>query len=215
MLHTTFYGLDWSRIVPKFYSSKTLKKVFGEPDMLYLSPSLSTKYLRDYVLEIKKKSTLKKKLMFCYKKKLPSFGPKNSTFAYIFVYIMLQINVVIQCFENRKDFIANVLIVQGCSILEYDSKEFCYISLLLEQRDFYFMINFHIPPGFPKEKPQIVLKSVYHMTPQGELYEEVLDDVPYSPRWEMSQMVKTFLLHITDKAVHKFQKNSIKNHRYK
>lgn len=54
MLHITFYGPDWNRIVPKLYLSKTLEKAFGGPDTLHLPPFPPTSYLMDYVPEVKK-----------------------------------------------------------------------------------------------------------------------------------------------------------------
>lgn len=99
-------------------------------------------------------------------------------------------------------------------MLEYDTKEFKQITIMLEQRDFHFLTHFHLPARFPKEKPHITLQSIYHMTPQGYLYEEVLDEIPYNPKWSIQHMVKTFLAHIMEKAVHKFQKNSVKINRY-
>lgn len=54
MLHITFYGPDWNRIVPKLFLSKTLEKSFGGPDTLHLPPFPPTNYLMDYVPEVKK-----------------------------------------------------------------------------------------------------------------------------------------------------------------
>lgn len=54
MLHITFYGPDWNRIVSKLYLSKTLEKIFGGPDTLHLPPLPPSKYLMDYVPEVKK-----------------------------------------------------------------------------------------------------------------------------------------------------------------
>ncbi|EFN76708.1 BRISC and BRCA1-A complex member 2 [Harpegnathos saltator] len=184
MLHITFYGPDWNRIIPKLYLSKTLEKAFGGPDSLHLPPfPPTTKYLMDYVPEVKK-------------------------------YIEEKINAVVECFEKRKDFLAALLMIQSCSLLEYDTKEFDYCTIMLEQLDFHVLVHFYLPPGFPKESPQITLYSVYHMTPQGAMYKEVLEDVPYSPRWSMHQMVIKCLTHIMDKAVPKFHKNSVKVNRY-
>jgi len=126
----------------------------------------------------------------------------------------LQINSAIQCFENRKEFIVFLLVLQRGSIVEYDAIEFNWIIILLEHRDFHFLIHFNLPSIFPKEKPQITLQSVYHMTSQGILYREVLDDAPYSPRWPMKLMVDKLLTYIIENAVQKFQANSVKNNRF-
>ncbi|XP_014468368.1 PREDICTED: BRCA1-A complex subunit BRE-like [Dinoponera quadriceps] len=183
MLRVTFYGPNWNRIVPKLCLSKTLEKTLGGPDTLHLPQFPPTKYLMDYVPEVKK-------------------------------YIEEKINAVVECFENRRDFIATVLMIQGSSVIEYDTKEFNNMTIMLESRDFHFLVHFHLSAKFPKEQPQITLQSVYHMTPEGVLYEEVLDNVPYSPRWTMNHMVEMFFTHIMEEAVHKFQKSSVKSHRY-
>ncbi|XP_011702685.1 PREDICTED: BRCA1-A complex subunit BRE-like [Wasmannia auropunctata] len=125
-----------------------------------------------------------------------------------------KINSVIQCFESRKDFIVGLFLFQRGSLLEYDATEFNWISILLEHRDFHFIVHFHLPSSFPKEKPQITLQSVYHMTSQGTLYNEVLNDVPYSPRWPIRIMVDKLLTYIVENAVQKFQANSIRNNRF-
>lgn len=54
MLHITFYGPDWNRMVPKLYLSKTLEKAFGGPDTLHLPSILPEEYLMDYVPKVKK-----------------------------------------------------------------------------------------------------------------------------------------------------------------
>lgn len=105
-------------------------------------------------------------------------------------------------------------VTQRGSIIEYDAVEFNFITILLEHRDFYFLIHFHLPLAFPKDKPQITLQSVYHMTSQGTMYTEVLDEVPYSPRWPIIQMVNKLLTYIIENAVQKFQANSIRNNRF-
>lgn len=128
--------------------------------------------------------------------------------------VVLQINNVVQCYENRIEFIKFVKLLQRGSIIEYDAKEFYWIILLLEYRDFHFLVFIHLSSAFPKEKPQIVLQSVYHTTPHGNLYKEVFDDIPFSPRWPMKQMVDKLLTYIMENAVKKFQTNSIKNNRF-
>jgi len=124
---------------------------------------------------------------------------------------MLQINNIAQCYENRVNFISFITLLQRGSIIEYDAIEFHWIILLLEYRDFHFLVHIHLPPSFPKEKPQITLQSIYHMTPHGTLYKEILEDIPYNPRWLMKQIVDKLLTYIMENAVKKFQTNSIKN----
>ncbi|KAK2575710.1 hypothetical protein KPH14_012099 [Odynerus spinipes] len=75
-----------------------------------------------------------------------------------------KINTIIQCYESRKNFVSALLLLQRDCIIEYDAVEFYDLTLLLEHRDFYFLVHFHLPQTFPKDKPIIKLQSVYHMT---------------------------------------------------
>jgi len=45
-------------------------------------------------------------------------------------------------------------------------------------------------------------------------YKEILDDIPYNPRWPMKQMIDKLLTYVMENAVKKFQTNSIKNNRF-
>ncbi|XP_011156053.2 BRISC and BRCA1-A complex member 2 [Solenopsis invicta] len=148
---------------------------------------------------------------------IPPLPPNKYLMDYVpevIKFIEEKINMVVQCFENRKQFITVLIVLQRGSVLEYDAIEFNWITILLEYRDFHFIVQFHLPSIFPKEKPQITLQSVYHMTSQGTLYKEVLDETPYSPRWPMKVMINKLLTYIIETAVHKFQANSIKNNRF-
>lgn len=122
---------------------------------------------------------------------------------------------MVQCFESRKNFVTVVIMLQRGSLMEYDSSEFNWIVILLEHRDFHFLVHFRLPPTFPKEKPHVILQSVYHMSSQGVLYEEVLDDIPYNVEWQIGIMVEKLLTYIIETAAPKFQTNSIrKNNRF-
>ncbi|KAG7197433.1 hypothetical protein KM043_013291 [Ampulex compressa] len=148
---------------------------------------------------------------------IPPFPPDKYLMDYVpevKKFIAEKINSILQCFEKKKDFITVLLAIQRGSVLEYDAVEFSCITILLEHRDFYFLTHFTLPAGFPKERPTITIQSIYHMTSQGKLYSEILDDVPYSPRWESLHMVTKILTYIIENAVLKFQTNSIKNNRF-
>jgi len=107
-----------------------------------------------------------------------------------------------------------LILLQRGSIQEYDAVEFNWITILLEYRDFHFLVHFHLSPTFPKEKPRITLQSIYHVTLQGTLYKEILDDIPYSPRWPIPLMIENLLTYVVENAVQKFQVNSTRNNRF-
>lgn len=121
---------------------------------------------------------------------------------------------MVQCFESKKGFIAHLIVLQRGSVLEYDAIDFNWITILLVYRDFHFLVHFHLSSGFPKDKPRIILQSIYHVTAQGTLYKEILDDTPYSPRWPIPLIVEKLLTYIMESAVQKFQANSIRNNRF-
>ncbi|XP_024938236.1 BRISC and BRCA1-A complex member 2-like [Cephus cinctus] len=145
---------------------------------------------------------------------IPPFPPDKYLMDYVpevKKFISEKINFLALCFERKKSFVTVLLLLQRGSIVEYDAIEFSYISILLEHRDFYFLVHFRLPPAFPKEQPFITLQSVYHMTSQGKLYSQIVEDFPFSPRWEPLQMVTKALAHIIDNEVQKFQTNSIRS----
>lgn len=216
MLIITFYGPDWKRIIPQLYLSKTLEEVFGGPDSLHIPPFPHNKCLMDYVPEVKKfiEEKVHAKSYFIPKLLIQRSNTCFQKYFYMYLSFFLQINVVVQCFESRKAFVSILLVSQRGSLIEFDAIEFNSIIILLEQRDFHFFIHFHLPLTFPTDRPQITLQSVYHLTSQGTLYKEVLDDVPYSPRWPITQIVDKLLKYIMENAVQKFQTNSIKNNRF-
>ncbi|XP_011880926.1 PREDICTED: BRCA1-A complex subunit BRE-like [Vollenhovia emeryi] len=202
-------SVDYSRLPPRVNKSQNdeamLLVTFYGPDwnrimpQLYLSKNLEDVFGGPESLRI------------------PPLPPNKYLMDYVpevMKFMEDKINSVAQCFENRKEFISVLIVLQRGSILEYDANEFHWIIIMLEHRDFHFIIHFNLPSTFPREKPQIALQSVYHMTSQGTLYREVLDDVPYSPRWPIMLMVDKLLTYIIETAVQKFQANSIRNNRF-
>ncbi|XP_029166040.1 BRISC and BRCA1-A complex member 2-like [Nylanderia fulva] len=199
-------AMDYSRLPPRINKSQNYEAVlsitFYGPDWNRILPQL---YLSNILEDI-----------FGGPESLhiPPFPPNKYLMDYVpevKKFMDEKIQNVIQNFERRKNFIATLTVLQRGSILEYDAIEFNWISILLEQRDFHFLVHFHLPSTFPKERPQVTLQSVYHMTSHGALYIEVLEDISYSPRWPITLMVDKFLTYIMENAVQKFQANSIKN----
>ncbi|XP_018406931.1 PREDICTED: BRCA1-A complex subunit BRE-like [Cyphomyrmex costatus] len=202
-------SVDFTRLPPRMNKSQTdevmLLVTFYGPDWNRISPQL---YLS---------KTLEDAIGRPEPLLIPPLPPNKYLMDYVpevIKFLEEKINSAVQCFESRKEFIVFLLVLQRGSIVEYDAIEFNWIIILLEHRDFHFLIHFNLPSIFPKEKPQIALQSVYHLTSQGILYREVLDDVPYSPRWSMKLMVDKLLTYIIENAVQKFQANSIKNNRF-
>lgn len=148
---------------------------------------------------------------------IPPFLPQNYLPAYIpqvKKLIMDKINTIIQCYESRKNFVSALLFMQRDSIIEYDAVKFNHITLLLEHRDFYFLVHFYLQATFPKDKPVITLQSVYHMTEQGNLYTQMIENYSYDPKYNSQTMISKILMHIIENEVPKFKENSTKNNRF-
>lgn len=199
-------SIDFSQLPSYIYHSETdsamLTVTFYGPDwnrivpQLYLSKSLEKAFGGSPSLHI------------------PPFPPEKYLMDYVpevKKFIAEKINSLVQNFERKKDFVAALLLTQRGSIIEYDAAEFSYIVILLEHRDFCFLVKFTLSLNFPKEKPQMTLLSIYHVIPQGEMYSEILHDIPYSPRWSSTHMVTKLLAYVIETAVPRFQTNSLKN----
>ncbi|XP_066597334.1 BRISC and BRCA1-A complex member 2-like [Prorops nasuta] len=144
---------------------------------------------------------------------IPPFPPNKYLMNYvpeIKKYLNEKINNVVSTYEKKKNFVAAFIALQRGSIIEYDALKFSQIVVLLEYRDFHFLVYCHLPVGFPKDKPIITLQSIYHMCAQGKLYSYSCDDFPYSPRWEPFLMVTKLLTCIMKNVAPEFKTNSIK-----
>lgn len=145
---------------------------------------------------------------------IPPFPPDKYLMDYVpevKQFMSEKINALNQNYRNKKDFVAALIMLERGSIIEYDAIHFSFITILLEVRDFYFLVHFYLSNGFPQNMPTIKIESIYHMTPQNHNYTEILTDVPYSPSWKSTQMVMKLLTYIMDTAVATFQNNSMKN----
>lgn len=209
MLLVTFNGPDWNRVTPELYLSKSLEEAFGGPSALHIPPITQNKYLMDYVPGVKGFINEKvRAYLFWLRKKFLLRRIHNISFLFFF---FLQINLLAMCFDKKKSFIAALLLLKRGSIIEYDAVEYSQATLLIEHRDFYCLVHFKLPTGFPKEPPQVTLQSIYHMTSLGTLFSQNVKDLPYSPRWVPLEMVTKALNHIVEKEVQKFQTNSVKS----
>ena len=112
-------------------------------------------------------------------------------------------------YEKKKEYLASFIHRMGKALLEYDASSFSQASFLLECRDFYFVLHLSLPMHFPRERPIFVLQSVYHSS-FGKPYKSRLEEYPYSPRWEPSEMVERSCAYITN-FVETFQRTSIQS----
>lgn len=143
---------------------------------------------------------------------LPPFPPGGSCLMdYVpVVTAQLQDRVAnaISSFEKKKELFSGLLHHYGKSVLEYDGVTFDKLSLLLEWRDFYFLLLISLH-NFPREKPVLTFQSVYHAT-YGKPYRSRCEDYSYNSRWDAARMVES-LVEATEEYVESFQRNSIQS----
>ncbi|KAK0175223.1 hypothetical protein PV327_008989 [Microctonus hyperodae] len=142
---------------------------------------------------------------------IPPFPPTKTLMDYVPEIkrtIDNKINGVVENYEKKKEYINALLCIQGCSIIEYDADDFSMITLLMEVRDFHFLVYINLSLKFPTDSPKIILQSIYHLnTRNGNLFKETLTNIPYSPRWSPIEMVSKALMFIIHKSL-EFKKNS-------
>lgn len=112
--------------------------------------------------------------------------------------------------DRRKQFIATLLAVQPGTILEYDVINYRKATLLLELQDVHFLLNFDLPSNFPIKQFTMTMHSVHHMTDQGKPIVKIVNNFPYSPRWDPKQMILKAVSHIIDNEFKKFKDTSNK-----
>ncbi|KAH0552410.1 BRISC and BRCA1-A complex member 2-like isoform X2 [Cotesia glomerata] len=112
-----------------------------------------------------------------------------------------KINSVIDNFEKKQGFIAAAIIMYGGSIVEYDSTDFSFISLLHKHNDFYFFLHIKLSNKFPSDPPKYTLQSCYQVNTFNELSQHAVHDVPYSPRWDPRRMLTSAFNYIIKNEV--------------
>lgn len=142
---------------------------------------------------------------------LPAFTAQDVLMDYvpnIQSLLLNRITAVKGSYEKRKEFIGAFMHKLN-SVIEFDSVSLTRITFLMERQDFFFLLNVVLPPNFPRDKPILVLQSIYHSS-LGIPYETRGDDYPYSPRWPVADMISRALVYIDDLVV-TFQQDSVES----
>lgn len=143
---------------------------------------------------------------------LPAVPPGTCLMDYVERVLELleeKVRKSVLCFETRKQFVAQVLCLFGCAVIEYDAERFNKVVLLFDVKDFHFLTFIILGPLFPQQQaPKIVLQSLYHNSPR-EPYSKELTEQRYNPQWTPEEMVKN-IKEVILANVSAFQQSSIR-----
>lgn len=159
-LLVTFYPPNASRVLPSLFLSPRVERMLG-----------GTRSLR-----------------------LPPWGGGNGSHLMDYVpaihkLLAEKVEAIVQSYISRKECVAAFLSVYGCSVLEYDTEGFKRLAFLFEHQGFTFITILELSDEFPQEQPILTLLSIYHRL-QGKPCQSVVNDYPYSPRWDSNQMAE-------------------------
>ncbi|XP_043478796.1 BRISC and BRCA1-A complex member 2-like [Leptopilina heterotoma] len=184
LLLVTFSGSDYSNVVPALQLTKTIENILGSQETLSIPPYPSQDGL------------------------LIEYVPLIENF------LKGKVEALISNCKRKRDFISSLLIILRGSIIEYDALEFNQATFLVEKKDFHFFIHFRIPSRFPREKPEVVMESAYHMDRSGKMITHTISKYPHNYQAESISMVQTILKHIEEKEVEPFQQMCTQKNRF-
>jgi len=156
-LMVTFYPPNASRVVPCLFLSPRVERMLGDPQLL----------------------------------RLPKWGGECGACLMDYtpaVHKLLEqkVDAIVQSYIRRKEFVAAFLSVFGQAVLEYDTEGFKKLAFLFEHQGFSFITLMELTDEFPQEAPTLMLRSIYYRV-QGLPCQCVLNDYPYSPRWNADE----------------------------
>ncbi|XP_018327636.1 BRISC and BRCA1-A complex member 2-like [Agrilus planipennis] len=131
---------------------------------------------------------------------IPVYGKKTDLAEYITTIRKIldeKLEQISNQFKLKNEYISAVLSLHRYSVLEYDSRCFNFIIILLQVDEMYALVHITIGNEFPKEKPKVTLRSVCKMM-MNKPFAMELDDYPYSPRWEPKEMVTRLMTRLPE-----------------
>ncbi|RZC32747.1 BRCA1-A complex subunit BRE-like [Asbolus verrucosus] len=133
---------------------------------------------------------------------IPNYSKQTSLFEYVTLIGKLlrdQVKKVAQHYKLKKEYINCLCTMYAQNMIEFDSETFHKGVFLCEVGDYHCLVHVDISDLFPQEKPTVTLHSLYCASPKKPCL-EVVEDYPYSPRWEpnmMLQKLKVYLVEAT------------------
>ncbi|GBG76819.1 hypothetical protein CBR_g23034 [Chara braunii] len=102
--------------------------------------------------------------------------------------------------DYRRQFIEAIPKVFGHP-LEAETVYFRRFTIVACIHVFTFLAHFTLPAAFPKVPPSFYLQSTQHFDNSSKpLRSRLYDDFPYSPRWDMDEMVRRIAMFMQDEA---------------
>ena len=125
--------------------------------------------------------------------RIPDYGSSSLKTYVTKVHSLLAstVSAISERLSRRKQLVATLIHEFQGSVLEYDAALFDDLTLLLEDKGFYFIVYLVLTEQYPAEKPEIVLQSIYHVYPASEPYRMVCSDFEYDEDWPCTQVVDT------------------------
>lgn len=111
---------------------------------------------------------------------------------------------IVTNYEERKDFISTVLLLQQKSLIEYDADDFKFVILMLDHHDFHCLVHIKLSDNYPDESPKITLHSIYHLN-KNDLLTLNINNVPYNPKWDTFKKVSSHLAYLSEKILGPFK----------
>lgn len=116
---------------------------------------------------------------------------------------------IIKNYMKKREFITGLLLVQRKSLIEYDSDDFSFITIMLDHEGFHYLVHFKLTDNYPDESPLIMLQSIYHLNKNEPIIYPV-EGLTYSQKCDSFECVTKTLAHIDLKVAEAFKQHCIR-----
>lgn len=125
-----------------------------------------------------------------------------------------QVNDAFSSVTSRRSFIESLSVPFGRPI-EAETIFGRRVSVLASSGIFVFLVHFSLSTQFPKHQPSLTFQSCQHFDSMGKPVTKLYKDYPWSPRWDISEMVHRIYDFVVDECTifKKFCNDSLQHHR--
>ncbi|KAF7994399.1 hypothetical protein HCN44_003871 [Aphidius gifuensis] len=116
---------------------------------------------------------------------------------------------IVKNYMEKKEFVTGLLLVQGKSLIEYDSEDFSFITIMLDHEGFHYLVYFKLTDNYPDEAPIIKLQSIYHLYKNEPIVYPV-EGLTYSKKCDSFECVTKTLAHIDVRVAEGFKQLCIR-----